>query len=59
MNMYRMSYVRAGELRRTTFTAEDSQQAWSFASKWCRRLGLLLAVSFVRPLKAWKPKAKA
>lgn len=51
MNMYRMAYVRAGSLRRTTFTAPDMMKAWRFAQRWCRGLGMLLAVSFVRPLK--------
>ncbi len=52
MNLYRMFYIREGELRAITFTAAHSEAAWSYAERWAASFedGKVLVVHFLRPL---------
>ena len=51
MNLYRMTYMRAGLPRRTTFAARDMVAAQELAARWCRRVGVLLSVEKLRALQ--------
>lgn len=51
MNLYRMTYVRAGSPKGWTFVGKNDEWAHSFAASWCQTLGLtLLTVKLLRPV---------
>ena len=51
MNLYRMTYVREGKPRGTTFVGKSDEWAHSFAASWCQTLGVvLLTVKLLRPV---------
>ena len=50
MNLYRMTYIRDGKPRGTTFAGKSAEWAHGFASTWCQTLGAeLLTVQVLRP----------
>lgn len=51
MNFYRMTYIREGKPRTTTFVGKNAEWAHGFAQSWCESLGYpLLTVQFLRPV---------
>ena len=51
MNLYRMTYVREGKPRGTTFVGKSAEWAHGFAQAWCETIGCkLLTVQFLRPV---------
>jgi hypothetical protein len=51
MNLYRMTYVREGKPRSTTFVGKNAEWAHGFAQSWCDTLGVqLLTVILLRPV---------
>ena len=50
MNLYRMTYLRDGKLRGTTFAGKSAEWAHGFAQAWCQTVGgELLTVQLLRP----------
>ena len=51
MNLYRMTYLREGQPRSTTFVGKSAEWAHSFADSWCQTIGArLLTVLLLRPV---------
>ena len=52
MNLYRMTYIREGKPRGTTFAHKDAASATQFAEVWAQAIkATLLTVVKVRPLQ--------
>lgn len=42
MNLYRMTYIREGKPRGTTFAAASARKATALAEKWCEAIHCVL-----------------